>query len=63
MTDHELLRYLDKQFVPPTGHQKVTPIIITDNKARHIVNCCRLPIKNNIKWWTIIDTRPSMVKR
>jgi len=32
MTDYKLLRYLDKQFVPPTGHQKLTPVIITDSK-------------------------------
>ena len=38
MTDNKLLRYLDKQFVPPTGHQKLTPVIIADSKARHIVN-------------------------
>jgi len=51
MTDHKLLRYLDKQFVPPIGHQKLNPVIITDSKARHIVNYCRLPIENNIRWW------------
>ena len=38
MTDNKLLRYLDKQFVPPTRHQKLTPVIIADSKARHIVN-------------------------
>jgi hypothetical protein len=53
MTEHKLDRYLRKNstLVLPAGSQILTPVILTDSKAKYLRNVGSLPLENNIKWW------------
>lgn len=51
MTDHKLLRYINKTVVLPTDPIRLVPVIITDSNAKYIKTYCTNPTENSIKWW------------
>lgn len=51
MTEHKLLKYLRQRFDPPTGDDRLTPVILTDSKGRYLSYQCKTPFENSIKWW------------
>lgn len=51
MTEHKLLKYLKQRFEPPSGDKVLTPVILTDSKAKYLLSQCKTPFENSIRWW------------
>ena len=53
MTDHKLLKYLNKPFVPPVGNKQLTPVVISDSKGLCLRRASTTPFELQIKWWSV----------
>jgi len=50
MTERKLRKYLSKPLLPLEGHKILTPIILTDSKARYLKDICTSQIEPKIIW-------------
>jgi len=50
MTERKLRKYLSKPLLPLEGHKILTPIILTDSKARYLKDICTSQVESQIIW-------------
>ena len=50
MTEKKLQKYLKRKLPPIIGHQTLSPIILTDSKAKYLIDYCTSEIELQIKW-------------
>lgn len=50
MTERKLQKYLNKTLPPIVGSRKLTPVILTDSKAKYLIRHCSSTVESQIRW-------------
>lgn len=50
MSKRKLQKYLEKSFPPIVGNKQLTPVILTDSKAKYLIEHCSTEIESQIRW-------------
>ena len=50
MTERKLQKYLNKTLPPVVGSRKLTPVILTDSKAKYLIRHCSSTAESQIRW-------------
>ena len=50
MTERKLQKYLNKTLPPVVGSKTLTPVILTDSKAKYLIKHCSSIVESQIRW-------------
>lgn len=50
MSKRKLCKYLEKPVPPIEGHKQLTPLVLTDSKAKYLIEHCTTEVQSQIRW-------------